>query len=442
MGSKKEDETLIAFFGRINYVFKDRYVAQFSIRREGSSKFGPNNKWGNFPSASVAWNVSNEDFMQEQTVLSNLKLRVGYGVTGNSGIDPYQSMVTLGIGDPYLNPSGQWLQTWGPSRNPNPNLKWEMKKEWNFGVDFGVLTNRITGSLDVYKRKADNLLMTSVKVPSPANIHSSSTLNIGSITSSGLELTLNAIPIVRKDFQWKSTVALSKVFSNKLEEFSYSSADFLEFGGIGGYGSLGNAVRLYKGSNIGDFYGKRFAGFDESGEWLFYNKEGEKVSADQIYDDDKTVIGNGQPKWYLSWTNNFQYKNFDLSFMFKGRFGYDVLNRMNMFYNNLTTLQSGYNVLNSAIDEGVNATYQYSDYYLEKGNYIRLDNITLGYNFRNKNEKWPSFRVYVSATDLFTITGYKGLNPEMDDTGMAPSMESCGRTPVTRSVSVGLNVNF
>ena len=216
MGSKKEDETLIAFFGRINYVFKDRYVAQFSIRREGSSKFGPNNKWGNFPSASVAWNVSNEDFMQEQTVLSNLKLRVGYGVTGNSGIDPYQSMVTLGIGDPYLNPSGQWLQTWGPSRNPNPNLKWEMKKEWNFGVDFGVLTNRITGSLDVYKRKADNLLMTSVKVPSPANIHSSSTLNIGSITSSGLELTLNAIPIVRKDFQWKSTVALSKVFSNSL----------------------------------------------------------------------------------------------------------------------------------------------------------------------------------------------------------------------------------
>ena len=337
MGSKKADETLIAFFGRINYVFKDRYVAQFSIRREGSSKFGPNNKWGNFPSASVAWNVSNEEFMKEQNVLSNLKLRVGYGVTGNSGIDPYQSMVTLGIGDPYLNPSGQWLQTWGPSRNPNPNLKWEMKKEWNFGIDFGVLTNRVTGSLDVYKRKADNLLMTSVKVPSPANIHSSSTLNIGSITSSGLELTLNTIPIVRKDFQWRSTVTLSKVFSNKLEDFSYSSADYLEFGGIGGYGSLGNAVRLYKGSNIGDFYGKRFAGFNESGEWLFYNKEGEKVTADLIYDDDKTVIGNGQPKWYLSWTNNFQYKNFDLSFMFKGRFGYDVLNRMNMFYNNLTT---------------------------------------------------------------------------------------------------------
>ena len=442
MGSEKKDETLIAFFGRINYVYKDRYVAQFSLRHEGSSKFGDNNKWGNFPSASVAWNVSNEDFMKEQDVLSNLKLRVGYGVTGNSGIDPYQSMVTLSGGNAYLNPNGQWLQTWGPSRNPNEDLRWEKKKEWNFGVDFGVLSNRITGALDIYKRTADDLLMTGVTVPSPANIHSTSTLNIGSISSSGLELTLNAVPIAKKDFQWRTTVAMSKVFSNKLNEFSYSTADYLEFGSIGGYGALGNAVRLYAGDEIGNFYGKKFAGFDDDGEWLFYNKEGEAVYASEMDDSDKQVIGNGQPKWYLSWTNNFTYKNFDLSFMFKGRFGYDVLNRLNMFYNNMTTLQAGYNVLNSTFEDGVNASYQYSDYYLEKGNYIRLDNITLGYNFKNKNPKWPSFRVYVSATDLFTITGYDGLNPEMDDTGMAPSMESCGRTPVTRSVSVGLNVKF
>lgn len=442
MSSSKQDETLIAFFGRVNYVYKDRYVAQVSLRREGSSKFGDNNKWGNFPSASVAWNVSNEDFMKNQRVLSNLKLRLGYGVTGNSGISPYQSMVTLSGGNSYLNPNGQWLQTWGPSRNPNEDLKWEKKKEWNFGVDFGVLDNRITGALDVYKRTADDLLMTGVTVPSPSYIHSTSTVNIGSISSSGLELTLNAVPIAKKDFQWRTTVTLSKIFSNKLNEFSYSTADYLEFGDIGGYGALGNAVRLYAGSEIGNFYGKRFAGFDESGEWLFYNKEGEAVPASEIYDDDLTVIGNGQPKWYLAWTNTFNYKNFDLSFMLKGRFGYDILNRLKMFYSNMTTLQAGYNVLNSTFEDGVNASYQYSDYYLEKGNYLRLDNITLGYNFRNKNVKWPSFRVYVTATDLFTITGYDGLNPEMDDTGMSPSMESCGRTPVTRSVSVGLNVKF
>lgn len=442
MGSNKKDETLIAFFGRINYVFKDRYVAQVSLRREGSSKFGTNNKWGNFPSASVAWNVSNEEFMKAQDVLSNLKVRVGYGVTGNSGISPYQSMVTLGGGNAYLNPNGQWLQTWGPSRNPNDNLKWEKKKEWNFGVDFGVLNNRLTGALDVYKRTADDLLMSGVTVPTPANIHSSSTLNIGSITSSGLEMTLNAIPVVKKDFQWRTIFTLSKIFTNKLNEFSYSTADYLEFGGIGGYGALGDAVRLYRNSEVGNFYGKRFAGFDENGEWLFYNSEGEKVGAGKITEKDKTVIGNGQPKWYLAWTNNFTYKNFDLSFMLKGRFGYDILNRQKMFYNNLKTLQSGYNVIKGTIENGVNASYQYSDYYLEKGNYLRLDNITIGYNFRNSRPNMPSFRVYATATDLFTITGYDGMNPEMDDTGLSPSMESCDRSPITRSITIGLNVKF
>lgn len=442
MSSLKKDETLIAFFGRINYVYDNKYVAQVSLRREGSSKFGVNNKWGNFPSASVAWNVSNEEFMKQQDVFSNLKLRVGYGVTGNSGIDPYQSMVTLSGGNQYLNPDGLWKQTWGPSRNPNPDLRWEKKKEWNFGVDFGVLQNRVTGAIDVYKRKADDLLMKDVTVTIPSNIHSSSTVNLGTITSSGLELTLNVIPIVKKDFQWRSTITMSKIFSNKLEDISYSSADYKEFGGIGGYGALGNAVRLYPGSNIGDFYGKRFAGFDEKGEWLFYNKENEKVAASEIYDDDKCVIGNGQPKWYLGWTNYFTYKNFDLSFMFKGRFGYDILNRLDMFYNNKTSLESGYNVRKNVLNDGVDASYQYSDYYLEKGNYLRLDNITVGYNFKSPSEKWPSFRVYVTGTDLFTITGYKGLSPEMDDTGMAPSMEDCNRYPITRSVTVGLNVKF
>ena len=442
IGSSKQDETLIAFFGRVNYVYKDRYVAQFSLRREGSSKFGANNKWGNFPSASLAWNISNENFMKRQNVISNLKLRVGYGVTGNSGISPYQSMVTLSGGNQYLFPDGSWQQTWGPSRNPNDDLKWETKHEWNFGIDFGVLKNRLTGALDVYKRTAKDLLMTGVTVPTPANIYSSSTMNMGTISSSGLELTLNAIPIDKKGFRWNTTAILSKVFSNKLEEFSYTSSDYLEFGSIGGYGALGNAVRLYEGSEIGNFYGRRFAGFDSEGNWLFYNKEGEAVSDSEISDDDKTVIGNGQPKWYLSWTNSFEYKNFDLSFMFKGRFGFDVLNRMNMFYNNLTTLESGYNVLNTAFTEGVNAAYQYSDYFLEKGNYIRLDNITIGYNFKPKRANMPSFRVYATATDLFTITGYSGLNPEMDDTGLSPSMESTDRSPITRSFTVGLNVKF
>ncbi|GET35181.1 SusC/RagA family TonB-linked outer membrane protein [Prolixibacter bellariivorans] len=442
MGSYKGDETLVAFFGRINYVFSNRYVAQVSYRREGSSKFGANNKWGNFPAASVAWNVTNEAFMETVPVLSNLKLRLGYGVTGNSGIGPYQSLATIGTGGYYLADDGSWIQTYGPSRNPNANLKWETKKEWNAGVDVGVLNNRVTAAVDLYKRKTDDLLMTGVTSAIPANIHSTYTTNIGVISSKGIEVTLNTIPVSGDDFTWKADLVGSHTFSNTLDKFSSNAADYIEFGGIGGYGALGNAVRLYEGSDVGDFYGKRFAGFDESGEWLFYNKEGEKVSGGEITEEDKTVIGNGMPKYYLSFSNYFTYKNFDLSVSFMEKFGFDILNRQKLAYSNLKTLASGYNVLTGAVESGFNASYQYSDYYLENGSYVKLDNITLGYSFRGRRPNVPSLRVYATARDLFTITGYSGETPELNDTGLSPGMAAYVGTPVTRSFTLGLNVQF
>lgn len=442
MSSYKAEETLIAFFGRVNYVFRDRYVAQVSLRHEGSSKFGENNKWGNFPAASVAWNITNEEFMKNLPVLSNLKLRLGYGVTGNSGISPYLSLATIGTGGYYLSDDGTWIQTYGPNKNPNSNLKWETKKEWNIGVDFGVLSNRITGAIDLYKRKTDDLLMTGVTSAIPSNIHSTYTTNIGVISSKGIEFTFSANIVSNKDFTWKADLLGSHTFSNTLDKFSSNSADYIEFGGIGGYGALGSAVRLYEGSNVGDFYGKRFANFDENGEWLFYNKEGKIVSGSEITDKDKTVIGNGTPKYYLSLSNYFKYKNFDISVSFRGKFGYDILNRQNMAYGNLKTLASGYNVLAKAIESGFNASYQYSDYYLENGNYVKLDNITIGYSFKSNKSKIPSFRIYATGRDLFTITGYSGENPELDDTGLSPSMASYVSTPVTRSITVGLSVQF
>lgn len=443
MSSEKKDETLIAFFGRLNYVFDSRYIAQFSIRREGSSKFGTNNKWGNFPSVAVAWNITNEEFMKNLPVLSNMKVRVGYGETGNSGIDPYQSVPTLGTGGTYLYPDGTWFQTYGPNKNPNPNLKWETKKEWNFGLDFGVLNNRIIGAIDLYQRKATDLLMTGVQVPSPSNIHSSSTMNVGTISSTGIEFTFNTVPVKTKDFDWRADLIISKIFSNKLDKFSFdANAGYISWGGIGGSGALGDAVRLYEGSQIGNFYGKRFAGFDTDGEWLFYKKDGTAVRPDQIAEEDMTVIGNGQPKWYVSLSNNFTYKNFDASFMFRGRLGFDALNRVKMTYGNLRTLQSGDNVLKDAMKWGINASYQYSDYYIEKGDYLKLDNITIGYTFQNPNPYIPAFRVYATATDLFTLTGYKGYDPEMDDTGLSPSMEDRGRSPITRSFTLGINLKF
>lgn len=443
MDSNKEKTTLIAFFGRFNYVFDDKYILQASIRREGSSKFGINNKWGNFPSISLAWNISHEKFMQELPAISNLKLRLGYGETGNSGISPYQSVSTLGTGNPYLTDDGTWQQTYGPNKNPNPNLKWETKKEWNVGLDFGVLKNRITGSIDVYKRKADDLLMTGVTAPIPSNIHSSYTTNIGSISSSGVELTLNAVPVSSKDFRWDLTLTASKILSNKLEKFSSNAADYYSTGGIGGYGALGDAVRLYEGSEIGNFYGKRFAGFDADGEWLFYNKAGEAVSGNEINDGDLTVIGNGAPKWHLGLTNTLRYKNFDVTIGFIGKFQFDVLNRQKMAYGNLKTLRAGYNVLKSALTDGIDASYQYSDYYLEKGDYLKLDNLTIGYTLPKDLIPFvSSARFYVAGRDLFFITGYSGETPELDDTGLSPSMAPYARTPLTRSFTVGCNIKF
>ena len=441
MGSNKEEETLISFFGRVNYIFDEKYIFQASIRREGSTKFGKNNKWGNFPSISLAWNMNREAFIEKIPTISSLKLRVGYGVTGNSGIDPYQSVPTIGTGNQYPN-DGVWGQTYGPSRNPNPDLKWETKREWNLGIDFGVLNNRITGAIDLYKRKTKDLLMQGVKVPIPSNTHSSITKNLGEINSSGLEITLNAIPISTKDINWNVGLVLTKTLTNKFENFSDNLADYYSTGKIGDIGALGDAVRYYDGYSIGTFYGKRFAGFDESGEWLFYNKKGEAVLGKDIDQSDWTKIGNGAPKWNLGFNNTVQYKNFDLTIGFIGKFKFDILNRQKMLYGNMSSLNSGYNVLKSAITDGVNTSLQYSDYYLEKGDYLKLDNLTIGYTLKNTIPYVNSARFYFTARDLFYITSYDGQTPEVNDTGLAPGMDEYGRSPSTRSFTVGCNISF
>lgn len=443
MKSEKKDETLIAFFGRLNYSYKGKYVAQASLRREGSSKFGDNHKWGNFPAFSAAWNISNEDFMQNISYLSSLKLRAGYGVTGNSGIDPYKSKVFLGTGGAYIQ-DGQWLETYGPTSNPNPNLRWEKKKEWNVGIDFGFFNNRLGGSIDLFDRRTSDLLE-SYSTQLPPFIQDQIYTNVGEISSKGIELTLNTTPLVLKNFTWKSDLTFSTT-SNKLVSFSNDvySIEYKEYGDIGGYGQLGNAIRTYEGDNIGNFYGKRFAGLDAEGKWLFYKKDGSKVPAADIKQDDLSVIGNGVPKFYASWSNYLKYKDFDFSLSFRGKFGFDVLNIMEIAYGNKISLPT--NVLNSATTthKELNDTYQYSDYYIENASFVKLDNITVGYTFKKRAslKLMPQFRVYVTARDLLTITGYKGVNPEVDDTGLAPGMGSRDPYPTTTSLTVGLNVQF
>ncbi|WP_081912607.1 SusC/RagA family TonB-linked outer membrane protein [Salegentibacter sp. Hel_I_6] len=453
LNSFKNDNTLIAFFSRVNYSFKDRYFLQASMRREGSSKFGANNKWGNFPAISAAWLISDEQFMQNADFISSLKIRADYGITGNQGIPNYQSLVTLGTGGRYPiypdspNADGQYIptfyQTYGANKNPNPNLRWERKKEWNVGLDFGLFNNRLTGALDVYNRRTEDLLL-SYEVPQPPFVQRTIYTNVGTITNKGVELGMSFKAINSEDFSWTIDMAGSYQ-ENELTTLSNDQFIASEiFGGnIGNPGNLGDAIRNTEGGPIGDFYGKRFAGFTQDGQWLFYKADGSVVPASEISPrDDNAIIGNGMPKYNASLTNTFRYKNFDLTVFLRGKFDYDILNTVDLFYGNPNI---GGNVLTSALDQysHISEQPQYSDYYLESGDFVKLDNVTLGYNFKfGKNSPFSALRVYVNARNLAVITGYTGRDPEVQDTGLYPGVDDRNFYPRTTTITAGMNVKF
>ncbi|WP_239495050.1 SusC/RagA family TonB-linked outer membrane protein [Pedobacter yulinensis] len=449
MSSFKNDNTLIAFFGRVNYTFMGKYLAQAILRREGSSRFGANNKWGNFPAVSVGWNISQEDFMKNVKWVNFLKLRAGYGVTGNSGFANNASRLTLGRGGKYLYPDGSYRETYGPDRNPNPDLRFEKKKETNIGLDFTLLNSKLSGSIDVFNRTTSDLLDT-YTTPQPPYIRSEIYTNVGQISSKGIELALSYAAIKRKDFSWSLDMTASTL-RNTLDSYSNSlyTREYIEFGGIGGAGALGNAITTFEGGRLGEFYGKRFAGFTPEGKWLFWNRNGEAVTNDRINPSrdrslsDLAPIGNAIPKYYASLTNNFTYKNFDLRIFLRGRFDYDILNTTAITYGNRTW--SG-NLLRNTFTKyaGISDTYMYSDYYLESGSHVKIDEVTFGYRFKIKQNKYiNSVRVYATGQNLATITGYTGNDPDfIQDTGLGPGIDSRGPYPTTRSFLFGLNVGF
>jgi len=449
--SFKQSDKLIAFFGRVNYTFLDRYFFQGTLRREGSSKFGANNKWGNFPSVSAGWDIARESFMKNVSWVNQLKLRVGYGVTGNSGIPPYQSLVTLGTGGQYQNPDGVYRQTWGPNNNPNPDLKWERKAETNIGVDYSMFNGRLSGSVDGFYRKTTDLLY-NYTAQLPPYVQGSIYTNVGSISSKGLELGLSGIIVRNKNFSWKMDLTASTT-SNKIISFSNQtySFSFLDIGAIPGAGALGDAMRLAEGGKIGNFYGHKYAGLDANGGWLFYQADGKtKVGLDKITDDDKMIIGNAIPKYYLSWTNSFTYKNWDFRMFWRGRFKYDILNAMDLSYGNPAELPN--NVLKSAFGKYANikGTFQYSSLYVQPASFFKLDNITAGYTFHIKTAYIRSLRLYGSVSNIAVITKYKGNDPDyipdtFDGTSAVTGIDAIGSYPYTPSsinYLIGINLGF
>ncbi|NWJ49597.1 MAG: TonB-dependent receptor [Bacteroidetes bacterium] len=446
MGSNKNASKLIGFFGRLNYNFDDKYLLMASIRREGSTKFGANYQWGNFPAVSVGWRISKESFMQSLDFVENLKIRAGYGITGTEPSNPYMSQISLNYGDRFLN-NGKWIQGITPVRNANPDLRWEKKKELNLGLDFSFLKGRISGNMDLYQRKTVDMLY-DYSVPVPPNLYSTTTANVGVMENKGLEAYIQFIPLKTKDFNWTSSFTYS---TNKNKLVSLSNDQFKMTNDFFDTGYTGEPIqttthRVKVGGPIGNFWGFKSIDISADGVWIIQGKDGKPKSIVDASDDDKQVLGNGLPKYYLGFNNSFQYKNFDLTVNLRGAFGFQILNFQRMYYDNPKVTQ--YNMLKTAFDKVYGKAVLNSDlalvsYYIENGDYLKIDNVTLGYTFNLKNIKFiKNAKVYASGLNLLTITGYKGIDPEVNRSGLNPGDDERDKYPTTRTFTLGINITF
>lgn len=447
MGSYKNDSKLIAFFGRISYDWDGKYLLTASLRHEGSSKFGKNNKWGNFPAVSIGWRISNESFMEpSHSWLNDLKIRADYGESGNQNFGSYMSLATMaGYGYSYIN--GRYLQGWGASKNPNPDLKWERAKNWNIGLDFAMFNNRFSGSLNYFRRRTEDLLG-DYNVSVPPYMWPTAFVNVGTMENSGFEFDLNVIAVQSRDFTYSFNV-IGSTMKNKFIDFSntkYIGQDFYNMCETENPFPYYYLQRIEKGQSIGNFYMWKYYGIDHNGDWLVYNKAGEVISANRATEEDKVKVGNGLPKFTMSTTHTFRYRNFDLALFFRGAFGFDLFNIHDFYYG--TRKYSG-NMLKKAYGKNfkINATgtHAVTDYFLERGDYFKLDQITLGYTLNLPNVRFMNkLRIYGSVTNVFTITKFSGIDPSTYPVnGLTPGAQgSCMYYPTTRQFIVGAQIDF
>nr|WP_315394150.1 SusC/RagA family TonB-linked outer membrane protein [uncultured Sphingobacterium sp.] len=432
---------LAAFFGRVNYSYLDRYILTATARYEGSSKFAPKNRWGFFPGLSAGWRVSQEPFLRDVTLINDLKLRAGYGETGNEGFDAKVAS-RMYSADTWFLQGGNWFRTYGVMHNQNPDIKWEVKKEYNLGLDFSILENKLNGRIDFYKRKIDDLIY-DISVSQPPAIHDKTTMNVGSMQNTGYEFELNFKAVSNENFTYSTGIIAShnKSTLNTL----WGSQTFTDRKDFPAPGSPGSAVRLFPGEEIGRFYLWKFAGFTDDGYWQLYDKDGNTFDVRERSKTvgDKAFVGNAIPKLQLSWNNQFTYKNWDASIYMRSWIGHDVFNMINMYYS-LPNVK-GQNVLAEAYDKhkNIKGEKELSDYWLEKGTFLKVDALNIGYSFNaNLIKPIKSLRIYATARDLFVFTNYTGLDPEVNINGLEPGFEERNVYPKTRTFMMGLQVNF
>ncbi|SCD21363.1 SusC/RagA family [Proteiniphilum saccharofermentans] len=444
VGSAKNMSRLISFFARAHYAYDERYMITATLRRDGSSKFGANHKWGIFPSVSAAWGISQESFMENVNWLNDLKFRVGYGVTGNqAGLDPYKTLQLYGTSGTYYD-NGAWLTAYKISQNANPNLKWEETAMFNIGLDFFIFNERINGTIEWYDKRTKDMLYT-YRVPTPPYLHSDMMANVGDMKNTGVELALNIEAIRTRDFNWNTSLTLA----HNRNEITRMSNDVYTTSRImvgdawvrGGSGRTTHVIE--EGYPVGQFYGPKYVGISDDGKYIFLNKEGQEVNS--VTAEDYTYIGSAQPDLTYGWNNQFNFKSWDLSFFFRGTLGNKVLNMGRMTYGHPGYL-IGANALNDPLIYQLKVVPEYSSLYVEDASHLRLDNFALGYTFNTNGVNWlDRARVYVTGQNLFVLTNYKGLDPEVDENrnnGLAPGVEDREYYPKARTFSVGISLTF
>ncbi|KAA8483143.1 iron complex outermembrane receptor protein [Arcticibacter tournemirensis] len=437
ISSFKEKNKLISFYARANYSFDGRYIFTGTIRRDGSTRFGKDNKWGIFPSGSVAWAINKEPFLRDVRFIDELKLRTSYGITGNQEIPNYTALALYGAAGYYYQ-GGEFFTQYAPNQNPNPNLKWEETAQFDAGIDYSFLGGRFRGSIDYYNKQTSNLLY-NYPVPTPPYQYNTMMANVGEVENKGIELSLESTVINSSEFKWNLGLNFAR---NKNKLKSLSNDEFkldVVYTGEWALGGLQETPQILKpGYAIGTFYGAKYIGRDANGIFQY-----EDVSGDGkfVYADDRTVIGNAQPDFTLNMSNSLKYKNFSLDLLLRGVFGNDIANSTALYLNDINRMP-GNNVLKTALDIAAQPLV-YSSYYIEDGSFVRLEYLTLGYDVKlPPSSKIKNLRLSATANNLFIITNYTGIDPEVNVNGLVFGIDARNYYPKTRSFSLGVNFSF
>lgn len=443
MASNKDArDRLASFFGRANYSFDNKYMATATIRHEGSSKFGPNNRWGTFWSLSGGWRISKEKFMENLIFINDLKVRAGYGIVGNNGFQAGLSVPMYSSDNAWWNYNGMLVKSYGAKRNVNPDLKWEEKKEWNIGLDYSLFNDRLYGKFDYYIRKVEGMIY-AIAVPQPPNVYGTTLMNGGDLENKGWEFEIGADIVRSGDWNYSTTMRFSQnksTINNLGGSATYQDRKEFPSPGMPGY-----AVRLQPGSTIGQYFLFKHAGFDENGDYLIYDKNNNVIPVANRKEEDKRYIGNAMPKLIIAWDHTVSYKNWDMTVYMRSHLGQDAYNMIEMYYGVPNVV--GQNVLKDTYEKNkqIKGGKQLTDYYLEKASFFKIDAVNIGYNLNLKkySKYLGNAKIYGAIRDVLCITGYKGLDPEVNTMGLEPGFDDHrSYYPKMRRFTFGVQLDF